>query len=110
MVKVDSGILGGEMTIRNKRNRGIFRCAIFVRIVALVVSSATTLYSAFGAENTVTPTASDFVDVRMVDRTIAVDLRYAGTNNFMRQRFTPRTCLRLCDSALPSVWRWLNRF
>lgn len=39
---------------------------------------------AFSVDNTATTADSDFVDVRSVDPTIVVDLRYAGSNNFTR--------------------------
>src|SRR5881409_155255 len=54
------------------------------------------------------------VDVRSVDPTIMVELRYAGRNNFLRQRLYPRGTRALARpevaSALASAQAFLRRY
>jgi zinc D-Ala-D-Ala dipeptidase len=55
-----------------------------------------------------------FVDIRSVDPTIVVDLRYAGRNNFLRQRLYPRGTRALARpevaSALAVAQAFLHRY
>jgi D-alanyl-D-alanine dipeptidase len=61
---------------------------IFRPVIACLLASAVSI-PAPAADDQPPPTESDFVDVRCVDRTIVVDLRYASANNFMHCALYP---------------------
>src|SRR4051812_31091740 len=57
----------------------IFLCALMCAVP----------FPAVGAEVMTAPTDNDFVDIRSVDPTIVVDLRYASSDNFVRRALYP---------------------
>jgi D-alanyl-D-alanine dipeptidase len=63
-------------------------CAILRRAI-LGASLLLAPIPAFSADSAAITAESDFVDVRSVDPTIVVDLRYAGPNNFMNRPIYP---------------------